>query len=204
MVGYGLVFVYIERYGWRGGGARPPVVILISTCFWFFHRICITFFAVPRYITQKRSTHAHVHLSVLSPVGGAEPPAVELALAAMEAQTRTCVYIVPFISPQRTRPFLNRDRRARQRWLFMCDAPLACPAHLARPTLRTATCTRRTWTSPRMRSRRRRSTNHSSIRSWPCLDNVWSRFGGQCGWDVRWWAAVGDTFDVRTTRHANR
>ena len=29
MVGYGLVFVYIERYGWRGGGARPPVVILI-------------------------------------------------------------------------------------------------------------------------------------------------------------------------------
>ena len=76
---------------------------------------------------QKRSTHAHVHLSVLSPVGGAEPPAVELALAAMEAQTRTCVYIVPFISPQRTRQFLNRDRRARQRWLFMCDAPLADP-----------------------------------------------------------------------------
>ena len=29
MVGYGLVFVYIERYGWRGGGARPPVVILM-------------------------------------------------------------------------------------------------------------------------------------------------------------------------------
>ena len=73
---------------------------LLSTCFWFFHRICITLFAVPRYIMQKRSTHAHVHLSVLSPVGGAEPPAVELALAAMEAQTRTCVYIVPFISPQ--------------------------------------------------------------------------------------------------------
>ena len=160
---------------------------------------------------QKRSTHAHVH----RPQSGVQ---------------------------------------SLQRWLFMCDAPLACPAHLACPdsarcsltTLTTApapppasstsqafffssldvwahrsrssvsrwcfveqllgSCARinGTWTSPRMRSRQRRSINHSSIRSWPCLDNVWSRFGGQCGWDVRWWAAVGDTFDVRTTRHANR
>jgi len=30
VVGYELVFVYIEREGWRGGGGRPPVVILIT------------------------------------------------------------------------------------------------------------------------------------------------------------------------------
>ena len=39
----------------------------------------------------------------------------------------------------------------------------------------------------------RLSTNPSSIRSWPCLDNVWSRLGGQCGWVPVWvggWSAA--------------
>jgi len=29
----------------------------LSTCFWFFHRICITLFAVPRYI----DLHMHMY-----------------------------------------------------------------------------------------------------------------------------------------------
>ena len=55
VVGYGLVFVYIERYGWRGGGARPPVVILLLILL-----ACFADYAVRRHRDDPRFSLQHV------------------------------------------------------------------------------------------------------------------------------------------------